>query len=184
MAVRCLMSPTLTRPMQRFVANASITPSAVQQGRGHTVKGVMHAAIGFLSEMDIREFVDPALFPEILDDYTKRLKCALPDGARYWGRARKCLNIFLREAAYNHLLRTTFQLGKLDTLLETPLDGRVAAGLRRDAGKGRLPAWESVIAVTPAQNAIYQDVAAEVAATHYDTLRANLDLWYYRPASP
>ena len=109
------------------------------------------------------------------------MKDALPKGSRYWGRARKCLNIFLREASYNFLLRTTYEFGNIDTLLETPLDSRVAKGLGDDADKGRLPPWKSIIALTPEQNAIYQEVAAEVAEARYGTLRANLDLWYYRP---
>jgi hypothetical protein len=176
-----LMSPNLVRLMQRFVANASITQSAVRQGRGHSVQGVMHAAIGFLSELDTSKFADPDSFTEALNSYTCNLKDALPDGGQYWGRARKCLNIFLREASYNFLLRTTYGLGNIDALLETPLDSRVAKGLMRDAGKGRLPRWTSIIALTPEQNATYQAVAAEVAKGKYSTLRANLDLWYYRP---
>jgi hypothetical protein len=177
-----LMSPNLVRLMQRFVANASITPSAVQQGRGHSVKGVMYAAIEFLSELDIAEFAHPDSFPETLNRYTGNLKDAFPEGGRYWGRARKCLNIFLREASYNFLLRTTYGLANIDALLETPLDSRVAKGLIRDAGEGRLPRWTSIIALTSEQNVTYQAVAAQVAQVHYHTLRANLDLWYYRPA--
>jgi len=131
--------------------------------------------------LDIAEFKYPDLFPKVLDCYTCQLKDALPKGSRYWGRARKCLNIFLREASYNFLLRTTYEFGNIDTLLETPLDSRVAKGLGDDADKGRLPPWKSIIALTPEQNAIYQEVAAEVAEARYGTLRANLDLWYYRP---
>src|SRR5262249_20686971 len=117
----------------------------------------------------------------IIDEQTEPLKRALPQGARYWGRARKCLNIFLREASYNYLLRDTFRLGELDQLLETPLDSRVAKGLRDDAGAHRLPRWASIIALNPDDSAKYQAVAAQIAQTRYMTVRANLDLWYWRP---
>jgi len=170
----------LTRLMQRFVANASVTASAVRQGP-RAVKGVAHTAIEFLANLNIAEIVNSNSFPKLLDVQTESLRCSLPDGARYWGRARKCLNIFLREASYNFVLRKTFDLGELDALLETPLDSRVATGLKRDAGARRLPRWISIIALNPEQNAAYQAVAAEVAQNRYGTQRANLDLWYWRP---
>ena len=175
------MATELVQLMQRFLANASVTSSAVRQGP-RAVQGVAHAAIEFLCGMDVAAIVDPEAFPKILDAQTELLKHSLPEGARYWGRARKCLNIFLREASYNALLRTTFGLGVLDALLETPLDSRVAEGLRRDGGAGRVPKWTSIIALTAEQNAIYQAVAAEVAHRLHNTHRANLDLWYWRPS--
>jgi hypothetical protein len=55
----------LLKPMQRFVANASITPSAVRQGR-HAVKGVQRAAIAFLRDLDIAELAHPDSFPEVI----------------------------------------------------------------------------------------------------------------------
>jgi hypothetical protein len=53
--------PVPITKMQRWIANASVTPSAVR-GR-HGGKGVMHAAIEFLSKIDITVFANPARFP-------------------------------------------------------------------------------------------------------------------------
>jgi hypothetical protein len=170
----------LVKPMQRHVANASVTASAVRQGR-RAVKGVARAAINFLCNLNIEAVVAPNSFSDILDAHTEQLRRSLPEGAQYWGRARKCLNIFLREASYNCLLRTTFNLGELDELLETPLDKQVAEGLKRDAGARGLPPWTTIIALKPKQNEVYQTVAADVARELYNTHRANLDLWYWRP---
>jgi hypothetical protein len=174
-----LVMTELVRQMQRLIANSSVTPSAVRGGR-NAVKGVASCAIDFLSGLNLSAFVDPASFPSLLEDRTRKLASHLPEGARYWGRARKLLNIFLREASYNYLLRQTFGLGNLGEVLEIPLDQHVANGLRRDA-PGRVPRRTTIIGLKPEQSAIYQSVAREVAWEKYRTYRANLDLWYWRP---
>jgi hypothetical protein len=170
----------LVRRMQRLVANSSITPSSIRGGR-QAVKGVSNAAIGFLCDLDLRELSKASEFQDVLDRETQRLLDALPLGARYWGRARKCINIFLRESTYNYLLRETFSLHKLTPLLETPLDSRVAHGLKCDAAPDRVPTWTTVIAVGSNENGVYQEIAAKVAREKYGTYRVNLDLWYWRP---
>jgi hypothetical protein len=141
----------------------------------------MHAAIEFLAALDIAPLVDADAFPQLLDTTTNALRLQLPSPFQFWGTARKCLNIFLREASYNALLRETFQLHILDAVLETPLDQYVASGLRRDAGRNIVPPWTTIIGLKEGDNKIYQTVAAEVAREKYDTYRANLDLWYFRP---
>jgi hypothetical protein len=176
--------PVPIKEMQRFVANISITPSAVRSRRG--AKGAMHTVIKFLAVLDISSLADASRFSRWLDDTTDQLLSRLPSDFQFWGTARKCVNIFLRDASYNALLRENFRLDILDPVLETPLDRWVASGLRCDAGRNRVPPWDTIIGLKPEEHAIYQAVAAEVAREKYNTYRANLDLWYFRrvPAQP
>ncbi|MFZ0692722.1 MAG: hypothetical protein WAN51_00975 [Alphaproteobacteria bacterium] len=164
--------------MQSFIANGSVTASAVR-GR-HGGKGVMRVAIKFLSELPVKSLVDPKFFPTLLDEETRNLQRKFPPDFQFWGTARKCLNIFLRGAFYNVLLRETYDLGTLDEVLETPLDSHVAKGLKRDAPDRALPRWQTIIGLTPKDNALYQEVARDVARKRYHTYRVNLDLWYWR----
>lgn len=90
---------------------------------------------------------------------TERLRMALPKGARHWGLARKLLNIFLRDATYNHHLRTQFGLGSIEPLLEIPLDSFTQRHLKRLFPSRKLPRWRGVNMVTPEENAEFQAFA-------------------------
>jgi len=80
-------------------------------------------------------------FRERPDRLTEDLRISLPARAKYWGLARKILNMFLRDATYNHYLRNEFNLDRAETRLEIPLDSAVATGLRRRSPRGSLPPW-------------------------------------------
>ena len=169
----------MLKKMQWFVANVAVTPSAIRGGR-EAVPGVRKAAVEFLSGLDLKITGGANSFPAFLDTQTKKLTAALPERARYWGRARECLNIFLRDASYNFLLRTTYGLDRLDEELETPLDSSVIKGLKSDAASEVLPRWTTIIALRPEDNEGFQAIAERIARTKYGTHRANLDLWYLR----
>jgi hypothetical protein len=165
--------------MQRLMANAAVTPSAIRGGR-KAVKGVQRAAIEFLCRVDLARAGDAASYAVFLDQATEKLRRAFPRRARHWGRARKCVNIFMRACSYNFLLRKRFKLRRLDAILETPLDRFVADGLNRDARRETLPRWRAIIHLTPEDNAAFQAAAAKIARRKYRTYRAHLDLWYWR----
>jgi hypothetical protein len=124
-----------------------------------------------------------ASFPLFLDRATEELRRALPRRARYWGRARKCMNLFMRHCSYNFLLRKRFKLGRLDKVLETPLDRFVVEGLRSDARGETLPKWSAIVHLTAEDNAAFQAIATKIAKRKYGTHRVHLDLWYWRPAT-
>src|SRR5215469_5562004 len=138
-----LMSDFLST-LQRFLAKIAITPSAI---RGNAA-GVNEAIIRFLSTLPLGDFADPQRFAETLDEKTTEL-CSCFSRPIPWGTGRKCLNIFLRDALYNHYIRNHYRLDGLEPLLEIPLDGQVEAGLRRDARRhphlAPLPAWDTII---------------------------------------
>jgi len=113
-----------------------------------------------------------------LDAATARLQRALPTGARGWGTARKVLNIFLRDAAYNDFLRGRFALHRSEALLEIPLDSITAKQLRKTAKSHKLPRWPGVSRLTPETSALYQDAARRVAK-HRGIERVHLDVYWW-----
>jgi hypothetical protein len=61
-----MADPTFIKKMQRFMANASVTTSAVRQGP-KAVRGVKHAATEFLCGVAVAEFADEKIFMRVLD---------------------------------------------------------------------------------------------------------------------
>jgi hypothetical protein len=84
---------------------------------------------------------NPQKFNQTLDALTEDLRRAMPHDARHWGVARKCLNLFFRDALYNFYLRRAYDVEKVERYLEIPLDSYVGRALRRE--DGRLPQWRS-----------------------------------------
>jgi hypothetical protein len=121
--------------------------------------------------------IEPLQYAQALDGLTERLRNALPKGARHWGVARKCLNLFFRDALYNFYLREKFCLAKFEKYLEIPLDSYVGHELWREDDK--LPRWRTVKDLTPQDSASFQKVAARVAERE-GTERVHLDLVYWR----
>jgi hypothetical protein len=76
------------------------------------------------TKLNLRLFneASSAHFTALLNDQTRKLQKALPRGARHWGTARKALNIFLRDALYNHYLCNEYGFNRLEQWLEVPLD--------------------------------------------------------------
>ncbi len=173
--------------LQGFLAEIAITPSAV---RGEPKAGLREAVIDFLSrELQLSDFINPDQFYKVLDQKVSMLKksCGMS-----WGTARKCLNIFLRNATYNYYTRRRYGLEAIEPLLEVPLDKNVERGIRRDVRRLKpplppLPKFEneafSIIKLTPEQHENYQNAADWIAREEYHTHRVHLDLLYF-PGSP
>jgi hypothetical protein len=152
----------LIEAIQRHVAIVAISPSAV---RGQGAGGVVACATEFLAVLPLRPFgvnIDTA-FNKVLDEATDTLKGRLPEPARSWGLARKCVNIFLRDAFYNLYLSNEYQLAKAAPYYEVPLDSVVSYALRKHAHPRRLPTWLGVKHLTPETSGAYQTFALELS---------------------
>jgi hypothetical protein len=165
------------KDLQRFLAYASVTTAAT---RGNE-KGVKSQLFERIAKIDLNEFCNSKLLHATLDNTTMVLA---ESGALKvpWGTARKCLNIFLREALYNFYARQQWELISIESILELPLDHRVASGLYHDdGGAHRLGKLKTIKGLCPAEHARYQ-IAAEVIARKQGTERVHLDIRYW-PAS-
>lgn len=143
--------------------------------------GTVDAAREFLKSIDLHRFKKRSAleFRKELDLTTEELRRALPQKARYWGSARKFLNIFLRGCCYNKYLCGHYGLGRIEPWLEVPLDKYTALALKRKAGRGKLPPWSGVIRLTPPVSELFQRFAAE-AARGERVNRVDLDIKYWR----
>jgi hypothetical protein len=169
---------TFIRLMQRYVVNIAITgPTLRNQG----AEQVVEVAREFLSRLNLSALHDnvPEGYAKQLDRWTDALKKKLPRGAQNWGAARKAINVFMVQAFLNKHLAQEYGLHKFGQVLETPLDGQAARKLRRLAGRGRLPQWDSIKRLTPAFSRRYQEFASELAAQHHIP-RACLDMMLWR----
>ena len=157
-------SPTLrlTPAIQRHVAVFAVGPATV---RGQGAKGVVAAAQEFLAELPLRAFAKSieSSFRNALDSATEDLALAFPKPARSWGLARKCVNVFLRDAFYNSHLCPLYDLDRARPFYEIPLDGVVARALLRLAGPKRLPVWPGVKHLQPVTSEAYQEFALELS---------------------
>jgi len=164
------------RLVQRFAANAF----SIGVIRRMAPAGTLRCIWGFLGEkLDLSQIgsLTPDDFPLELDEQTKRFMRAMPLGGRRWGMARKCLNLFLRDALYSFYLRGAYNLEKLESVLEIPLDSQVGTALRRHDKS--LPQWPGVVNLTPAVSAKFQAAASQIAAEQ-GTSRVHLDVGYWR----
>lgn len=172
------MNDEFLKNIQNFIAN-SFTISTI---RKMASKGALKRIQQFLKEIDLANLSksNPTQYLAALDDLTAKLLRALPEPDRKkWGLARKCLNLFFRDALYNFYLREAYDLGKLEAELEIPLDSHVGKELRkRDRA---LPGWKSVIGLTPDQSAKFQESALKIARRE-NTYRVHLDVVYWRGA--
>lgn len=170
--------------LQRFVANSGITQSAVRLGPDHPgIRGLSKIAAKFCSELNLAELPQSDLYPADLDRWTQSLREKFPEGAQYWGTVRKCINIFMRDAAYNAYLRQRYNLALLEGVLEVQLDGDVGRGLLREpeaTNEKLFQSWRSIIGLSPELHAASQHVASLVAQRK-GMLRVHLDLFYWRP---
>jgi len=164
------------RLVQGFLAN-SISISTV---RRMGPSGTLQAARKFLKDVNLRDLgrASPSAYERHLDTLTGSLQDALPSPA-HWGVARKCLNLFLRDALYNFYLRSEFDLAKFERNLEIPLDSHVGKALAVTPEGRDLPAWRSVVGLDSQLNSQFQQVAASVAKRK-GTYRVHLDLAYWR----
>jgi hypothetical protein len=170
------MEAKLIPLLQKRTATIAIGPST---GRRMGPKGTVKAAREHLARLDLAQFSVTAKeqFEQQLNEATEAFVSSMPNGARYWGSCRKFLNIFLRDAAYNHHLRRRFSLNSIESWLELPLDSHVAAGLSWEEGAEFLPKWKTVIGLDPIRSKLFQDFANTVARRK-NVYRVHLDLFY------
>jgi hypothetical protein len=170
------MDQVFLKDVQNFIAN-SFNASII---RGMAGKGALAQIQSFLKRIDLAQIskCDPAQYRDKLDSLTDELLAALPAPDREkWGMARKCLNLFFRDAFYNFYLRSAHNLQKLEAEFEIPLDGQVGKKLNKENPK--LPRWKSVIGLRANQSAAYQAAALEIAKNN-KTHRVHLDVKYWR----
>lgn len=166
----------LLEAIQSRTARVAITASA-SRGRGNA--GVIRAARDFMRGLDLSRFgKSPTTFSRELNASTRSLLSRLPRTARRWGTARKLLNIFLRDCLYSSHLCSAFNLQRAEVAFEVPLDSVTALCLKREVGRGGLPAWPGVRHVTPELSKLFQE-AAQVEATKRNVARVHLDaVWW------
>ena len=170
------MNEKILSAIQCMVARSAIGASTV---RSQGASGVAAAARTYLGSINLAHFssAEPIAFHRVLDQETERLATSLPRAARSWGLARKCLNIFLREAFYNAFLQARYHLSAAEKLYELPLDGIVAKALRSRAN-GKLPPWPGVRNLKRNTSIEYQAVAEKLAAKE-GVARIHLDAIYW-----
>lgn len=151
--------------------------------------GTIAIARSFLQEFDIISFQAKSRsrknYLNQLNHATFELAQRLPyqknsksvtNGCR-WGSARKFINIFLRNCAYNKYICEKYRLEKLEPWMEVPLDSHVARGLKQDFD-GKLPRWINIIDLTPDVSTTWQN-AAQIIADRKGIYRVHLDVLYW-----
>lgn len=168
----------MIRLLHEHTAEVAIGASTL---RNQGAPGVVLAARLFLKELNLDSFRTSTeqQFRARLNTATKRLRDRLPRKARNWGAARKAINIFLRDALYNHYLRSRYRLDHIEGWLEVPLDRNVAMGLCAEPEGDSLPRWKTIKELTSKPSRQYQAVADKVAQRKR-TQRVHLDLYYWR----
>jgi len=167
--------------VQNRVAVVAISPSAV---RNAGASGVVTAATKFMASLDLRSYAisEEKAFRKALDEGTNQLKRALPKKAQHWGLARKCLNIFLRDAFYNGYLLNEFGLAQAEQCYEIPLDSVVVVQMRekaKGAGWQPLPQWKGVKNLQQQDSDQYQEFASNWAEQCIKKPRVHLDTYLW-----
>jgi hypothetical protein len=178
--------------MQSYLACNTIGPSVLRkQGSA----GVIKTAQEFLAAIDLSIFAKAKgqdAYTPLLDDLTDQLRARfhqltflLFDEERAgkphrWGAARKCINLFMRDACYNRFLSLAYDLAHLEPWMEIPLDSLVAARLHKEAhNRGtKLPKWTTLIDLERADHDQYQTFARTLAEESGESLPAlDMRLW-------
>lgn len=172
------MNDELLEKLKRRTADLAIGPSTV---RNQGAVGVVRAARIALRKIDLSRYqrANQDSFLNLLQRDTRLTQSRLPVGARHWGTARKCLNIFLRDVLYNQFLGDHFHFARLESVLEVPLDRHVADGLLNEIEGCDLPRWRTIKSLTREYSERFQSVAKEVARRR-STHAVHLDLIYWR----
>jgi hypothetical protein len=77
------------------------------------------------------------------------------------------------------LARSHYKLGRIEHLLELPMDQFAADHLKDEPEGQALPRWKGVIHLTPEASAAYQ-AAAQQVAKRKSIHRVHLDVFYWR----
>jgi hypothetical protein len=146
---------------------------------------MVEIATGFLVGLDLARFVgDQAAFANELNLQTESLMSRFPEEAQgNWGAARKSLNLFLEEYYYHRFVYDYFQLQRIESFLEVPLDNQIARYLQEQAEKiaKKLPEFRGIKYLTRQDSKEYQDLALEIAERRGSSfLRVHLDLYGWR----
>jgi hypothetical protein len=186
------IKPHMTKEERQFlvqvhkrIAEISVGPSAI---RNQGAPGIIKISRRFFfKQIDLKVFRRKLVtrnYTKYLDDLTKQLVKKFPKNAKSWGAARKGLNLFLREVAYNHYLADYLKISnnyKENLLilknLEVPLDKDVGTGLYEKFPD--LPKWTSIKDLTVDSNWSYQQKAVQYAQSK-KTIRVHLDLEFWR----
>ncbi len=155
----------------------AVGPSALC-GQG---KGVLKAAQKYMGSIDLSSICKMKSAEEYanwLDEHTNALLDKLPISDRLWGAARKALNLFMRDVLYNQYLNKRYKISRIEPWLEVPLDSTVAKGLKKFAGRGKLPPWPGLKRLTARVNQEFQNVAANYA-TQCRIARVHLDIYLW-----
>jgi len=97
------------KAIQRKVAVSALPASAL---RGQQTPGLIRMARDFFATVPLDRFGVAWTIASRLDALTNDLLVAFPKKARRWGVARKSVNLFLRDAYYNFLRRSTICRGR------------------------------------------------------------------------
>ena len=170
---------TFLEKLHRRTAQAAIGPSAL---RNQGAAGVIGAARRAAESIDLTRYSMATLesIATLLNEDTSRILLLFPASAQSWGAARKGLNLFLRDAAYNVDLNNEFKLAGVRSLLEVPLDKDVGTALNAEPEGANLPRWRSIKSLQPAMSTRYQDIALQVAR-RFGVSRVDLDVYFWRP---
>lgn len=178
------MNKNMLRLLQERLGRTAIGASTA---RGMGPVGTIQAARSFLQACDLRSIKanTPQAYRRRLDELTDALIERLPVDAQHWGSARKFVNIFLRNCAYNRFMCEAYRLDRVEAWMEVPLDSHVAAGLKHDALEANLdltlPRWKTVIGLTPELSDSWQTVAHAIAQRG-GIHRVHLDVRYWNGA--
>jgi hypothetical protein len=165
--------------IQRRIANISVGPSTV---RGKGREGTKAIVTKYLGEsINLKDFsnADSESFQKRLDDYTEELENKIP--SHEWGLARKVLNIFLLEAAHNIFLNKNYNLDKIISYLEVPLDNPNAKKLKNYAKSDGIDLeWTNIYSLDPKSSMQFQRYARQYASREHNCERCYLDLYWWR----
>ena len=155
--------------MQKKLAVSAVGPSAV---RGQ-LKGTLAAARRSLMKLSLRPLRtrNEKSFGKWLDKQTDEMAKEIP-----WGVARKCLNLFLRDAFYNRYLHDKYGLCALEPMLEVPLDSVVGRFLIDRQNGTKLGPWRTLKGLKAETSRAFQEVASEIANAE-GIARIHLDIF-------
>lgn len=172
--------------IHKRISIISIGASAL---RNQGASGIIKIARDYFFQIDIDEFVSAletkSTYNLFLNEHTENLISNFPENGKSWGAARKGLNLFFREIAYNKFFsdyydfpRDFVEFNEKFNFLEVPLDRDVALGIYNETDMN-LPKWKSIKTLNQKSSDLYQ-VAANKIAESEKTARVNLDLKYWR----
>ena len=162
--------------MQRRTGVTAVGPSALR-GQG---AGVLKATQNYLGSIELSNIpaTNQEEYNKWLDAHTETILSILPIRNKPWGAARKALNLFMRDVLYNRYLCDHFGIRKFEKWMELPLDSAVAKGLKKLAGRRRLPPWPGLKRLKEDTSQIYQSFATEYSRTR-GISRVHLDIYLW-----